>query len=235
MSFHTMRLSLFLTAMVSCTSAIRNPGVEDEAKTEETVQVVADWVVDLTSNFPNGIMTDSTGQRYRCCKYKASEYAVVIAEKPSGKEPWLSGCRGLAGLLYKSFESYKDSPTCQAYHSGLPPALQKLKDLSIVTQVTDTMPKKLHPGTFWKLQVKVVDSRKGAPVKGAKIKGVKEDGSTVFGFEKTDSTGVVEFEVPFGWHNIQLRPESYHPNMVFYDKIANCPDTDECAVQMAIW
>lgn len=44
-SFHTMRLSLFLTAMVSCTSAIRNPGVEDEAKTEETVQVVADWVV----------------------------------------------------------------------------------------------------------------------------------------------------------------------------------------------
>ena len=39
-----MRLSLFrFLAMVSCTSAFRNPG--DEGKTEETVQVVTDWVV----------------------------------------------------------------------------------------------------------------------------------------------------------------------------------------------
>mmetsp|Transcript_16425 Transcript_16425/g.34322 ORF Transcript_16425/g.34322 Transcript_16425/m.34322 type:complete len:239 (-) Transcript_16425:75-791(-) len=208
----------------------------DPAAESERVLLAADTVVDLTSNFSDGVLTDSNGQRYRCCKRKAKDYGLVMAEKPDGQEPLLSGCKGLVGVRYKSFDQFKDEKaTCLAFESGLPSQLPK--DFPPGDLVFATVNKKEHPGTFWHLKVKVVDSRTGKPLKKIKVKAVTGDGKAVIAYDPTDSDGLVNFKMPFRNYNVQLHFDGeILPAKIYYDKEKSCPEgTDECMTQIAIY
>eukprot|EP00438_Fugacium_kawagutii_P023153 Skav208962 [mRNA] locus=scaffold1580:371475:385803:- [translate_table: standard] len=143
-----------------------------------TMLVEEDKIVDVTQAFSKGVFTDANQQRYRCCKLWKNDWGIVVPEKTGKKEPLLSGCKGLLGIFYKSFNQYKEG-NCTVFKSALPTALSK-QDFPVRHRVMGKVRVQQHPGSFWHLRVAVVESRNDHYLKNVRVQAISTGDNPYF-------------------------------------------------------
>ncbi|CAJ1398389.1 unnamed protein product [Effrenium voratum] len=102
------------------------PRIDTTAAQEvpENLVVAADRLVDVSSYFNGGKVWRQRSRSYRCCKSHANELGVIKSEQDPNASV-LPGCKGLAGMSFKSFVHYS-LPKCVVAKSGLPLSLASL-------------------------------------------------------------------------------------------------------------
>mmetsp|Transcript_55566 Transcript_55566/g.132867 ORF Transcript_55566/g.132867 Transcript_55566/m.132867 type:complete len:426 (-) Transcript_55566:50-1327(-) len=100
-------------------------GEQDTTAAQEVPEnLVVDRLVDVTSYFGGGKVWRQRSRSYRCCKSHANELGVIKSEQDPNASV-LPGCKGLAGMSFKSFVHYS-LPKCVVAKSGLPLSLASL-------------------------------------------------------------------------------------------------------------
>ncbi|CAJ1329822.1 unnamed protein product [Effrenium voratum] len=100
------------------------PRIDTTAAQEVPENLVVDRLVDVTSYFGGGKVWRQRSRSYRCCKSHANELGVIKSEQDPNASV-LPGCKGLAGMSFKSFVHYS-LPKCVVAKSGLPLSLASL-------------------------------------------------------------------------------------------------------------